>query len=122
MASHESDKPPPTLYSISIGLLAGGVAGGVCVPSSEPSIMTATNTYLIKGALLACRSRTAVAPIERLKILMQVQGNDQVYRNMWQVRDNPQPKCQPSLGCFAGLAGVDLVMQHLRQHPAHFVG
>jgi hypothetical protein len=31
MSSHESDKPPPTLYSISIGLLAGGVAGGVYV-------------------------------------------------------------------------------------------
>lgn len=31
------------------------------------------------------RSRTAVAPIERLKILMQVQGNDKVYTNMWQV-------------------------------------
>jgi hypothetical protein len=33
-----------------------------------------------------CRSRTAVAPIERLKILMQVQGNEKVYTNMWQAR------------------------------------
>eukprot|EP00892_Ulva_mutabilis_P008322 jgi/Ulvmu1/5862/UM025_0124.1 len=57
-SSHESDRPPPTLYSISKGLLAGGIAGGL--------------------------SRTAVAPIERLKILMQVQGNDKVYTNMWQ--------------------------------------
>ena len=35
-SSHESDKPPPTLYSISIGLLAGGVAGGVYVPLARP--------------------------------------------------------------------------------------
>lgn len=27
-----------------------------------------------------------MAPIERLKILMQVQGNEKVYTNMWQVR------------------------------------
>ena len=32
------------------------------------------------------RSRTAVAPIERLKILMQVQGNEKVYTGVWQVR------------------------------------
>jgi hypothetical protein len=38
------------------------------------------------GAPPACRSRTAVAPLERLKILMQVQGNQQVYRSTWQVR------------------------------------
>lgn len=34
---------------------------------------------------LCFRSRTAVAPIERLKILMQVQGNEKVYTNLWQV-------------------------------------
>ena len=32
-----------------------------------------------------CRSRTAVAPLERLKILMQVQGNAKVYTGVWQV-------------------------------------
>ena len=32
-----------------------------------------------------CRSRTAVAPLERLKILMQVQGNQKVYTGVWQV-------------------------------------
>ena len=28
--SHESDKPAPTVYSISKSLFAGGVAGGLC--------------------------------------------------------------------------------------------
>ena len=30
------------------------------------------------------RSRTAVAPLERLKILMQIQGNQKVYSSVWQ--------------------------------------
>jgi len=32
-----------------------------------------------------CRSRTAVAPLERLKILMQVQGSSKLYTGVWQV-------------------------------------
>lgn len=34
---------------------------------------------------LLCRSRTAVAPLERLKILMQVQGSSKLYTGVWQV-------------------------------------
>jgi hypothetical protein len=37
-----------------------------------------------------------VAPLERLKILMQVQGNQKVYQNTWQVRLLP------------GAAGLDV--------------
>jgi hypothetical protein len=38
------------------------------------------------------RSRTAVAPLERLKILMQVQGSQKVYTGVWQV-------AHPTLHC-----------------------
>ena len=42
--------------------------------------------------LLDCRSRTAVAPLERLKILMQVQGAQKTYTGVWQARQAVQAR------------------------------
>lgn len=57
-AGPKQEKRGLTWSQISKSLCAGGVAGAV--------------------------SRTAVAPLERLKILMQVQGNQKMYTGVWQ--------------------------------------
>lgn len=53
------------------------------------SCMTAVDAMVPHSAhasrALLCRSRTAVAPLERLKILMQVQGSSKLYTGVWQV-------------------------------------
>ena len=52
---------------------------GRCCVAWQP----AGDTY---RGVMPGRSRTAVAPLERLKILMQVQGKERVYRGVVQVR------------------------------------
>ena len=61
-------------------LIAGGAAGGMYV-------ILSTLFQIRTDPLCSClSSRTAVAPLERLKIVLQVQGNEKVYTGVWQVR------------------------------------
>eukprot|EP00798_Chlamydomonas_sp_ICE-L_P008579 gene8579-34015_t len=53
------------------------------VPSPRPSWSCIAKS-LFAGGIAGGLSRTAVAPLERLKILMQVQGNDKIYKSTWQ--------------------------------------
>lgn len=63
--SHNGLPPPPDACALaSLSLIATGPSVQLCL---KPN-----------------RSRTAVAPLERLKILMQVQGNERVYTGVWQ--------------------------------------
>lgn len=42
-----------------------------------------------------------MAPLERLKILMQIQGNEKVYTGVWQVGASGEERCSPAGGCLA---------------------
>lgn len=65
----------------------------------------------------ACRSRTAVAPLERLKILMQVQGNDKIYKGVWQVwHVLSHWPVYPAAA--TGIAGPDMQAQQQSAHLA----
>ncbi|KAG2380228.1 Mitochondrial adenine nucleotide transporter ADNT1 Adenine nucleotide transporter [Vigna angularis] len=69
--------PNYALASICKSLVAGGVAGGVSVPIG--SLAISENHSECWG--FGIRSRTAVAPLERLKILLQVQNPHNIKYN-----------------------------------------
>lgn len=60
--------------------------GAICFPAcmaAWPLIGASATEVLVHST--PCRSRTSVAPLERLKILMQVQGSQKVYTGVFQV-------------------------------------
>lgn len=74
MAARATEEPSPSS------------ASETPVPKPEKSYLTWGQIVksLAAGGIAGAVSRTAVAPLERLKILMQVQGNEKVYTGIWQ--------------------------------------
>ncbi len=56
-----------------------------------------------------------MAPLERLKILMQVQGNEKIYRSTWQVR---QEDCRGGHALVRSppMQGCSEVLAHRQSH------
>ena len=75
--------PAETAGEVDGGKDAGG-ATSPPKPEKRHLSWSQISKSLLAGGVAGSVSRTAVAPLERLKILMQVQGNDKVYTGVWQ--------------------------------------
>ncbi len=73
--------------------------GRLTPPPSPPFFLSSRSPPPKKKFSLQNSSRTAVAPLERLKILMQVQGNEKVYTGVWQGLAR-MVKAEGVAGCF----------------------
>lgn len=68
------------------------------------------------------RSRTAVAPLERLKILMQVQGSTKVYTGVWQVCTRPADATTSAQLIISALYCMSLSVPRLQATAATYKG
>lgn len=64
-----------------------------------------------------------MAPLERLKILMQVQGKENVYRGVWQVRRGASDSRGAVMACIpsacGGMAILCMAGRPARRHRMH---
>lgn len=80
--STSSSSPSPTIITKSTNptIRTPSVATSTSSSSSSSYLVS---SYFISGAVAGAASRTSVAPLERIKILQQCQGNNRAYTGVW---------------------------------------